>query len=162
MAKFDSYKSVSDYLLALANETGSYVSNLKLQKLMYYFQAWYCAAYDDTLFDEDFQAWVHGPVIPALYHKYKPFGYKPIVDENLGGDVVKDFRGQFSKDEGKFMSQVEKLYMSKSGYDLEKLSHREAPWIIARNGMPKDEPSEAVISIESMKEFYSQFISEED
>ena len=54
--------------------------NLKLQKLVYYAQAWHLALRDVPLFEEDFEAWVHGPVIPALYQEYKKFGWRPILE----------------------------------------------------------------------------------
>ena len=69
---------IADYFVRLANETGDYISNLKLQKLVYYAQAWYLAISDEALFEEDFEAWVHGPVIPELYQEYKSFGWRPI------------------------------------------------------------------------------------
>lgn len=64
-------QDVADYFIWLANDSGSFISNLKLQKLVYYAQAWYLAIYGQSLFDEDFEAWVHGPIIPSLYQKYK-------------------------------------------------------------------------------------------
>jgi uncharacterized phage-associated protein len=73
--------AIAKYFIWLANETGSFISNLKLQKLVYYTQAWHLALHDLPLFDEDFEAWVHGPVIPDLYHTYKHFGWKPIQEE---------------------------------------------------------------------------------
>ena len=74
---------VANFFINLANETGSYISNLKLQKLVYYAQAWYLALYNDSLFPEDFQAWIHGPVIPVLYAKYKVFQWQPIILEEV-------------------------------------------------------------------------------
>jgi uncharacterized phage-associated protein len=59
--------AVADYLIALAHERGESVNNLKLQKLLYYAQAWHLALHDEPLFPEKFQAWMTGPVIPAMY-----------------------------------------------------------------------------------------------
>tara|TARA_R110002126_G_scaffold54919_10_gene148222 strand:- start:5420 stop:5902 length:483 start_codon:yes stop_codon:yes gene_type:complete len=160
MSKFRSHFAVSKYLLALANETGTYLSNLKLQKLLYYFQAWFYAYSGQKLFDSDFQAWVHGPVIPESYHNYKKFGYHPIVDETLGQDVIKNFKSKFNHKELNFLTDIESYYMSKTGYELERLSHNEEPWRIARKGIPDDQPSEETITLESMKEYYSKYISE--
>ncbi len=70
---------IADYFIWLANNTGSFISNLKLQKLVYYAQAWYLAIHDQPLFNEEFEAWIHGPVIPVLYQKYKTFSWKPIL-----------------------------------------------------------------------------------
>jgi uncharacterized phage-associated protein len=70
---------VANYFIWLANETGSFLSNLKLQKLVYYAQAWHLALEESPLFEEDFEAWIHGPVLPTLYQKYESFSWKPII-----------------------------------------------------------------------------------
>ena len=54
------------------------ISNLKLQKLIYYAQAFHLAIYELPFFDEDFEAWTHGPVCPEIYHKYKHYKSSPI------------------------------------------------------------------------------------
>lgn len=61
---------IAKHFIRFANEEGSFISNLKLQKLVYYAQAWHLAIHGTPLFEEDFEAWVHGPVIPSLYQKY--------------------------------------------------------------------------------------------
>lgn len=79
---------VARYFLALADEeAGDLVSNLKLQKLLYYAQGFHLAMTGRPLFDEPIQAWMHGPVVPAVYHAFKVYGSGPIpvaeaVDEN--------------------------------------------------------------------------------
>lgn len=65
--------SVSDYLLVENRERGENLTNLKLQKLLYYAQAWHLALRNAPLFDEDFQAWVHGPVLPSQYLRFRSF-----------------------------------------------------------------------------------------
>ena len=61
---------IADYFITKNHEYGDYITNLKLQKLVYYAQAWYLAFLDKPLFDEDFEAWVHGPVNRDLYDRY--------------------------------------------------------------------------------------------
>lgn len=160
MPKFRSHFIVSNYFLAIANETGTYMSNLKLQKLVYFFQAWYYAYKKETLFDSQFQAWVHGPVIPELYHNYKSFGYNPIIVDRLGEDEIKYFKSKLEEEELIFLKQIEEFYMPKTGYELETLSHSDDPWIIARKGIPDDQPSEEIITLESIHDYYSKYISE--
>ena len=72
--------AVADYLLALADERGDEVNNLKLNKLLYYAQAWHLGRYGEPLFPEKFQAWSTGPIIPALYWKYKPWSIRHIAE----------------------------------------------------------------------------------
>ena len=137
---------VANYFIRLANETGSYISNLKLQKLVYYAQAWHLAIHGTPLFEEDFEAWIHGPVIPELYRQYKDFGWKPILK-----DVSKP---SFSLDVQEFLQEVAEVYFACDAYELERMTHQEDPWIKARGGLPMDAPSSATISKESMLEYY--------
>jgi len=137
---------IAKYFIRLANETGSYVSNLKLQKLVYYAQAWYLAIYDTPLFEEDFEAWIHGPVIPALYREYRDFGWKPIIK-----DVE---RPSFCEDTYNFLEEVSDVYFACDAYELERMTHQEDPWVNARRGIPMDVPSNELISKESMRNYY--------
>ena len=140
-----SYVDVAGYFIDLANQTGATVSNLKLQKLVYYSQAWHLAIHGTPLFEEDFQAWVHGPVIPVLYQKYKAFGWQPIQDDaspNLPEKVLR------------FLNEVSEEYFACDAYELEQMTHIEVPWNRARGDLRPDAPSNAVIEKEWMKEYY--------
>lgn len=75
-----------------------YIPNLtpmKLQKLLYFAQAWHLKGTGGVpLLDDNFARWQHGPVIPALYHEFKAYGYRPITSKattlamNGGGYAV--------------------------------------------------------------------------
>lgn len=143
---------IAEYFIGLANETGSFISNLKLQKLAYYAQAWHLALNESSLFEEDFQAWVHGPVIPSLYQKYKSFGWQPILEEvnpNLPEDVVQ------------FLDEVAEEYFACDAYELEQMTHIEDPWNCARGDLPPDAPSNAIIEKTWMKEYYGARVEED-
>jgi uncharacterized phage-associated protein len=71
---------VADYFINFSHEVGDPISNLKLQKLLYYAQAWHLALYDSSLFPERIQAWVHGPAVPPVYRRFKEWAWKPISD----------------------------------------------------------------------------------
>jgi uncharacterized phage-associated protein len=136
---------VASYFIDLANRTKNTVSNLKLQKLVYYSQAWHLAIHGTPLFEEDFQAWVHGPVIPELYQEYRVFGWQPIQEDsstNLPEEI------------SSFLSEVAEEYFACDAYELEQMTHVEAPWNQARGDLPPDSPSDAVIEKEWMKEYY--------
>lgn len=152
------YQAVADYFIALSNETQNLISNLKLQKMVYYAQAWSLTILDRPLFDEDFQAWVHGPVLPALYAQYRHFTWKPIQREDLGEGALARCMNQFDEFTQQLLVDVAKEYFGLEPYHLERLTHSEEPWQKARNGLPDDEPSTAVISKEEMKRYYTQFI----
>lgn len=144
---------IANYFIWLANTTGSYISNLKLQKLVYYAQAWYLVNFDTPLFEEDFQAWIHGPVIPELYQQYKGFQWKPII-ERIEKITVPD-------DIFDFLEEVADVYFSCDAYELEKMTHLEDPWIEARGSLSPDIPSNEIITKDSMKRYYSARVQEE-
>jgi len=72
-------EQVAEYFLLLVDEdAGDIMTNLRLQKLVYYAQAWHLAILDEELFEDDCEAWVHGPVIYGLYKTYEGFNWNPI------------------------------------------------------------------------------------
>lgn len=144
---------VAEYFIHFSHEHGDWITNLKLQKLVYYAQGWHLGLYDKPLFNDRIEAWVHGPVQPTLYHEYKVFSWNPISEDP--GEVA---LSSLIKDH---LSQIMATYGGMSAYDLERLTHQETPWLKARGDMPKDEPSEVVISIEEMRLFYKAMANEE-
>ena len=137
---------IAKYFIWLANETGSYISNLKLQKLVYYSQAWHLALHDQALFDEDFEAWVHGPVIPGLYHSYKHFGWKPIQEE-----ITLDLPEATLS----YLKEVADEYFACDAYELEQMTHAEAPWQRARVGLMPDQASTNINQKTWIQEYYT-------
>jgi uncharacterized phage-associated protein len=143
---------IANYFIHLANQTNAAISNLKLQKLVYYAQAWHLAIHRSPLFLEDFQAWIHGPVIPELYQKYKGFGWQPIQEDahpNLPGEVLN------------FLEEIAQEYFACDTYELEQMTHVENPWNQARGNLSVDAPSEAIIEKKWMKEYFSARVKED-
>lgn len=147
-------QDIADYFIWLANYTGSFISNLKLQKLVYYAQAWYLAIHDKPLFDEDFEAWIHGPVIPELYNEYCEFKWKPILKE------VEE--PKFSEEVRQFLDEVADVYFGLDAYELEQMTRSEAPWIEARGEKATDASCNEIISKESMREYFKPRVEEEE
>ncbi len=149
---------VADYILWFARQHGDYVSNLKVQKLLYYVQAWHLALYDEPLFDDHFEAWVHGPVQPSVYARFKQYGWRPILDEPcLDGNSMPDL----PEDVRAHVDEVMEEFLNYSAYMLERMTHNEVPWINARGGIPADEPSRNLIKNEDMRHYYKQFADAE-
>jgi len=143
---------------------GDYISNKKLQKLLYYIQAWHFVYFEDNnLFDEDVlpQAWVHGPVFPSIYDTYKEFTYKPIMPEDVIEETLNDslLKLNLNVDQIDLVQQVINKYGSKSAFELEFLSHSEAPWIEARKNIKPNMPSSNTISKQSIIDYYSSLLS---
>ena len=130
------------------------MTHKKLQKLCYYAQAWCYALKGYKLINADFQAWVHGPVCPVLYERFKGFGYETIALKTKSAQHM-----HIDNDDLKLLEDVWDTYGEKSGNALEALSHREIPWIEARRGYSVTEKCTVVISPESMKKYYRSVFS---
>jgi uncharacterized phage-associated protein len=61
---------------------GKFVTQMKLQKLVYFAQGYHLAKYHTPLISENFQAWMYGPVVPEIYQDFKLYGSRPITDTN--------------------------------------------------------------------------------
>ena len=163
MEKMQRYSLIADYFIALSNERQSPITNLKLQKLVYYAQAWHMTLVGRELIAEDFQAWVHGPVIPALYNDYREYGWKPLMRDDLTPYAFDKIKEQLPEDTLKLLEDVRYEYFGLDAFELEKLTHNEDPWLITRKGLPDDAPSDRIIDKALIKGYYSKFaIDEQD
>ncbi len=147
-------KIVAERLVDLCNHHGDPVTHQKLQRLLYYSQAWFLALYEQPLFSEEFEAWIHGPTQPQVYQMLRPFAHKAIEQP--------ESQWQLSKKIEKHLQDVLAAYGKFSSYDLERLSQEEAPWKEARDGLPLDEPSESQISTETMLRFYKARLNDQE
>jgi len=118
-------------------------SPMKLQKMCYYAQG-YSLAEGSELFPDDFQAWQHGPVVPDLYSKYKHFQWRQI-DEEI--DTPNPERLDFLQD-------IVSAYGRYDGAALSTMTHRESPWLDAREGIDESEGSSAVISKDRLSDYF--------
>lgn len=118
---------VARYILALgraSDEDGQEndpISNLKLQKLLYYAQGFHLALYDETLFPERIQAWDHGPVVPEVYRHFKCYGSEPIPDEHMDPSTLDD-------QSKKLIEEVYASYGQFTAWRLRQMTHDEPPW----------------------------------
>ncbi len=142
-------KDVAQNILLFSQEHGDVLTNLKLQKLLYYCQGWHLALKDnELLFTDPIQAWIKGPVIPNVYHQYKDFKWQPIVIEDQDAPALAEGSTEIVK-------EVLEVYGGYSAYQLELMTHEESPWLIARGSLPLDESSNNVISTQDMYGFFS-------
>jgi len=139
-------KQAAEFMIAFSQEVQEPITNLKLQKLLYYAQGWHLALYGQPLFDDPIQAWPHGPVVPRIYGEYKHWRWNPIADE-VASPKLSDHVSEHLK-------EVMDVYGALTAYHLEQLTHKEEPWTIARAGIPYDEPSNEVITQASMTEYF--------
>ncbi len=137
--------SVLDVAAYILQKKGA-VTTWKLQKLVYYCQAWSLVWDDQPLFTEEIQAWINGPVCPALYEKHK------------GSYHVTKFSGgkpeNLNSTQKETIDAVLDFYGDKSSHWLSSLTHMEGPWKKARKGLPPRVRGKRMITWESMVEYY--------
>ena len=152
-------RQVAEYFIHLANsdfvdnggeddsnpdEMAEGITNLKLQKILYFAQANYLANFGRPLFDDDIEAWQYGPVVSGIYHAFKHFGSGPIDQGEIDSD--------FSKIANEDQSQMQMLWDTYGRYSalfLFQSSHSHQPWKDAFTNKERK-----VITKESMKSFY--------
>jgi uncharacterized phage-associated protein len=124
------------------------ISNLKLQKLLYYAQGTFLAVKNEKLFADDLLAWAHGPVVERVYHVYKDSGSRPIdFDEDYDDSHIDDYD----------KSLLEDVYYSFSGFSawkLREMTHNEDPW--------KNTPRNHIIDPDLIKDYFTREIIDWD
>lgn len=135
------------------------MTNKKLQKLLYYTYAWYLVFFNETadslnnrLFDDCFEAWVHGPVIPSLYRIFKDYHSSVIPPDFYQGSVHSDFDPETLD----LFNQIKDIYGKYNGNELESISHQEEPWRKARTGCSFYDICNNVISDVDIFNYYIQ------
>ena len=144
----------------VSEQETSPLSVLKLQKLLYYVEAWHVTLFDKKLFDEDFEAWVHGPVCKKVFMRFKYDRRKFIYSEVSLDDLDIDAAGSIDHydDVNTHIEHVLESYGKYTGAQLEDLTHQEPPWKNARGNLSPCEPCEEVITKESMREYYKTLL----
>lgn len=115
------------------------ISNLKLQKLLYYAQGCFLAIKGTPLFHEKILAWDHGPVVNEIYQKYKSNGARGI-------DYKGDYDNSIDPDDETLLRQVYEIFGQYSAWGLRNKTHEESPW--------KDTPRNHEISNESIRDYF--------
>ena len=135
---------VANYFLKCQRvEAGEYITNMKLQKLVYYAQGIYLAMKNEPLFDEVINAWDYGPACEELYQKYKQYDKNPIpIPFDLNTLEI------FDKETREILDLVYNHYGEYSAWGLSNLSHEEPTW---KNAYKRGRD---VITHESMREYF--------
>ncbi|WP_373453558.1 MULTISPECIES: Panacea domain-containing protein [unclassified Rhodococcus (in: high G+C Gram-positive bacteria)] len=122
------------------------MSTMKLQKLVYYSQAWHLAWTNRALFDDQIEAWANGPVTVSLYRHHR--GEFEVAVWPLGDS------GRLSTSESAVVKTVVETYGPLSSRVLSDQTHREDPWRLARGPSKAGERSDAQISPVVMRDYY--------
>ncbi len=119
---------------------------MKLEKLVYYAQAWSLVWDEKPVFNERIEAWAAGPVVPALYYRHRN---QFMIDSWENGDPDK-----LAPEQRETLDAILGFYGDKSAQWLSDLTHKEDPWITARRGLAPLERGNREITHASMQEYY--------
>jgi|TARA_R110000851_G_scaffold260044_2_gene412597 uncharacterized phage-associated protein len=149
-------QQIADYVILRLKDNGNnyYLSTLAHQKLIYYCQAWHLALKKKPLFEDNFQAWVHGPVNRWVYANYN--SDKTIYSDLKMNDII-DRSGidRLSQEEISHVNLVLDSYAKFSASQLEEMTHNEEPWIEARGNFTPLQRCTNPIDNKTMENYYA-------
>ena len=136
--------------LSLSGEERDPLTNLRLQKLLYYSQAWSLVIRESELFQEEICAWRHGPVVQEVYRALPDAGATAVPLESFADAP------DLEADEAAFVKSVWEAYNQYSAIKLSRMTHEETPWKKAWGGRPVDGTGNDAIQIEDLEEFFGR------
>lgn len=136
---------VDDVAAAILARAGA-MDTWKLEKLVYYCQAWHLVWDDEPLFPDRIEAWANGPVVPYLYEQHRGM-YR--LGEWRGGAPQ-----NLAQNELETVQAMLDAYGDKTGQWLSALTHNEQPWKDAREGLTEGERGNHEITKQAMLEYY--------
>ena len=140
-------QDVADYFLAKVDEEqGDTLTNLKLQKLLYYAQGFCLAIYEEPLFNDEIEAWTYGPVVPAIYHKYSECGTGSLPKPTTFDE------SKFSAEAGELLNEIQEVFGQFSAWKLANMTHEEPPW--------RNTPVGTVISHDALRDHFKTQLAE--
>lgn len=138
---------VARFFIVRAYEDGieADMTNMKVQKLLYYSQSIHLALYDVPLFREEIQAWRYGPVCPPAYNFYSEFEAQqlPVPSQEVLLEISKEVK--------ELLEGIWKYFGGYHAYRLSDMTHGEFPWKKARKGLPPQASSTEPILLDDMK-----------
>lgn len=139
--------TVFDVAAYILRKSGS-MSTMKLQKLVYYSQAWSLVWDEKPLYGEKIEAWANGPVVRDLYNKHR--GLFQVDDGDIEGDPNK-----LKKYQKETVDAVLRAYGEYTGQQLSDISHAEPPWVSARGDLPNGAASTNLVDLDEMQSYFS-------
>ncbi|MBE9118381.1 DUF4065 domain-containing protein [Lusitaniella coriacea LEGE 07157] len=139
--------NVARYFIVRAYENGieAEMTNMKVQKLLYYAQSLHLALNDEPLFDEEIQAWRYGPVCPRAYRFYSKFEAQQLPIP------TKESLQEISEQENRLLEEVWEYFGGYHAFQLSDMTHVEFPWKKARKGLPSEASSTEPVLREDLK-----------
>ena len=132
------------------------ITPLALQKLLYFTQGLNLGIINEKMFNDDCEAWLHGPVYSEVYNQYKEYGYNPIEDNKI---IIFNYGSStLSASDKRIIDLVIDTFGMYSGKTLENITHKEAPWLNARDGVETIDYSRNIITKSSIKDYFSEVV----
>lgn len=151
-----STNQIANYILWSVSQLDDPITNLRLQKLVYYAQAWHLALYDKPLFDAPIEARERGSIQPDLWERFKEAEWRPV-------NCTPYFDGEkpdLPIETKEHLDEVMDVFLGYSSVNLETMIQNETPWKNAWSGTEKDQDRVGIISHEDMREFYGSVSNE--
>jgi len=135
-------------------ESGDVITHLKVQKLLYFSEAWCQVLLDKELFTENIEAWAHGPVVREVFDQFNGSGWQPL-------DTTTEEITEFDEDVFDVLLQVMEAYGDVSAKTLEHLTHQDRPWKETRGSLPPEARCSNIISKDSIKAYFTEKYSDQ-
>ena len=132
--------SLSNHIISLFEANEQRITNLKLQKILYYVQGYFFKKFDTEAFPEEIYCWQYGPVVPIAYYEYNIFGSRPLVSDN-GYSIV------LTEEESQLIDLIVSKCQKITSSVLVDQTHRELPWKNALSGQ--------IIAKQAIKRFFA-------
>lgn len=151
-------QDVTDYIVLRASEAGEVLVHHKLHRLLFYVQAWSLVE-DAKIFDDTFQAWVHGPVARSVFDRFQP---THTLYDLIGIHEVRPGYQPSTIDgaKRKHIDEVLDAYLRFSFTQLSDMTRRELPWIQARGALAPDARCEDEIDEAVIKKYYQELLDQ--
>lgn len=155
-------RAIANLVLDEAQKMGIEISNLTLQKILFFCHAWHMVDTDEPLIKHEFEAWQHGPVLQYVYRQFRACEDRAIsqratkLDPHTGKQI--EVRADFKSDTVERIRGVIKFYGKMAPWDLVDLSHvNGGPWDEVFNNSSRINPG-MKISHDAVKEYYSRAV----
>lgn len=145
---------LSKYILKKSGKMNA----IKLQKTMFFVEAFHLAIFNKSLVGENFEAWVNGPVLRSVYNEYKSQSKASYIISVPEFDETSFWR-QFENP--KQLYTIDKVIEYLNRFDsrsLSESSHRHLPWKEAREGLTANEKSDDPISKDLIRKYYRKLL----
>lgn len=130
---------VANFLVYMMSDSCEDLTNMKLNKILYYAQGHYLRKFGTPLFRDKIEAWTHGPVVPTVYATYKAFGDQPITKFDSSK------LNNLDETKKSFLLDVARVYGRYTASVLRSMTHQpKSPW--NQTGEGKEIPIETIKS----------------